>query len=135
MAYAVGMFIFFRSLGQCFGVAVCGSIFQNQMKERLLDIESLASRADQYSKDASGLAQTIKSMPANEERAQLVQAFADSLKIVWVVMCALSGVASIGSFFVRDLTVDREHRTEQGLMAEKQEGSTNGENCDEHAKS
>ncbi|KAL9035112.1 MAG: hypothetical protein Q9214_006737, partial [Letrouitia sp. 1 TL-2023] len=55
MAFAISLFIFARSLGQCIGVAICGVIFQNQMRQRLLQIPSLANDAVGYSRDASSL--------------------------------------------------------------------------------
>lgn len=121
MAFAVSMFIFARSVGQCLGVAICGVIFQNQMKQQLLKIPSLSAQAVEFSRDASSLVQTIKLMPDGSDRkAGLIQSYADSLKIVWAVMCALSGVAMLGSFFVRKVSLDRVHHTEQGLQDGKE---------------
>ena len=115
MAFAISLFIFARALGQCIGVAICGVIFQNQMKTRLLAIPTLAGQAEEYSKDASSLVQTIKFLPDGESKFGLIKAYADSLKIVWAIMCALSGVAMVGSFFMRTKSLDRTHNTEQGL--------------------
>lgn len=117
IAFAVTMFIFARSLGQCLGVAICGAIFQNQMKQHLLKIPSLSAQAVEYSRDATSLVQIIKLMPDSSDRkSDLLQSYADSLKIVWAVMCALSGVAMLGSFFVRKVGLDRVHHTEEGLQ-------------------
>jgi len=115
MAFAISLFVFARALGQCIGVAICGVIFQNQMKKNLLKIASLASRADEYSRDASSLVATIRFLPAGERKDDLIRAYADSLKIVWGIMCALSGMAMVGSFFMRRKSLDRAHNTEQGL--------------------
>ncbi|KAL6719143.1 hypothetical protein ACLMJK_003380 [Lecanora helva] len=115
MAFAISLFVFARAIGQCLGVAICGVIFQNEMKKKLLDIPALAPRAVEYSRDASSLVQTIKFMPAGQEKNDLLQAYADSLQIVWAVLCALSGSAFIGSFFMRRKSLDRAHNTAQGL--------------------
>ena len=115
MAFAISLFIFFRILGQCIGVAICGVIFQNQMETRLLAIPSLASQAGEYSKDASSTVLMIQSLPSNDSKRLLVQAYAKSLKIVWAVMCALSGVAMLGSIFLRKGNLDRALNTEQAL--------------------
>lgn len=114
MAFAVSLFIFARMMGQCLGVAISGVIFQNRMKVNLLGT-SLASMADAYSQDASGLVTVISSMPDGLEKQELVKAYADSLKIVWAVFCALSGAAMVGSFFMKHLSLDREHKTEHGI--------------------
>ena len=119
MAFAISLFVFFRALGQCIGVAICGVIFQNQMETRLLAIPSLASQASEYSKDASSTVLMIKSLPNSDNKRLLVQAYADSLQIVWAVMCALSGVAMVGSIFIRKGSLDRVLNSEQGLKEEK----------------
>lgn len=117
MAFAISLFVFARALGQCIGVAICGVIFQNQMHKNLLAIPSLAAQADDLSKDAASTVQTLRGLPASSEKTDLIQAYADSLKVVWGVMCALSGVAMVGSFFMRRKSLDRAHNTEQGLKA------------------
>ena len=129
MAFAISLFIFFRVLGQCVGVAMCGVIFQNQMETRLLAIPSLASQAGEYSKDASSTVLTIQSLPNTNNKRFLVQAYADSLKIVWAVMCALSGVAMLGSIFIRKVSLDRALNSEQRL---KEVGSRNGQDREKH---
>jgi hypothetical protein len=119
MAFAVTIFVFFRCLGQCIGVAIGGTIFQNQMKQRLLAIPALAADALAFSRDASRLVQQIKGLPEGDNKAALVQVYADSLRIVWAVICALSGVAAVGSLFVRKMSLNRAHHTEQGLVGQE----------------
>ena len=114
IASAVAFFTFFRSFGQTIGVAVGGVIFQNQIRSKLLSYPLLASMADEYSQDASGLVQVIKSMSDDlPQKAQLIQAYADSLKTIWLVMCCLSAVALVSSFFIKGYSLDRELVTEQ----------------------
>ncbi|KAL2843261.1 major facilitator superfamily domain-containing protein [Aspergillus pseudodeflectus] len=115
MAFAVSFFIFARLIGQCIGVAICGVIFQNQMRAKLLAIPSLADQADEYSRDASSLVTELREMGDPVKKAHLISAYAESLQIAWTVMCALSGSAMIGSFFVRKISLDRALKTEQGL--------------------
>ena len=119
LAFAVAMFSFFRAFGQAIGVAIGGTVFQNQMKKRLMAYPALASKAEEYSRDASSLVQIIKQLPADSTRAQLIQSYADSLKIVWVTMCALSAFAMILSFFTEGLDLNKPLETEQGFRDEK----------------
>ena len=120
ITFAISLFIFFfRAMGQCIGVAICGVIFQNQMETRLLAIPSLASRAAEYSKDASSTVLTIKSLPNGDRKRLLIQAYADALKIVWAVMCALSWVAMLGSMFLRKASRDRGLNSEQAGSSER----------------
>lgn len=114
LAFAISLFIFARMMGQCLGVAISGVIFQNRMRANLLGT-SLAALADEYSQDASGLVTVISDMSDGVQKQELVKAYADSLKTVWAVFCALSGVAMVGSFFLRHLSLDREHKTEHGI--------------------
>lgn len=68
MALTVSLFIFFRAIGQCIGVAICGVIFQNPMETRLLAISSVANQAGEYLKDALSTALTIKSLPNSDSK-------------------------------------------------------------------
>ena len=119
MAFAVALYSFFRSFGQAIGVAIGGVIFQNQIKKKLLTYPLLAGQAEAYSKDASGLVQIIKTMEAGTTKSQLIQSYADSLKIVWLVMCGLAFVALCSSLFVRGLDLDRAFETEHKFGSEK----------------
>ena len=116
LAFAVALFSFFRAFGQAIGVAVGGVIFQNQLEKKLLAHPLLAPMASAYSSDASGLVQIIKTMQHGPARTQLIQSYADSLKTVWIVMCALSGVALLSSLFIKGFALDRALETEQGFQ-------------------
>lgn len=126
-AFAVSMFSFFRCFGQAVGVAVGGTIFQNQIRRELQAYPQLAPLAEQYSSDAASLVQVIRAMEGEEleQRAQLVQAYADALKIVWVTMCGLAGLALISSFFVKGLDINVPLETEQGFKEKKREAEGN----------
>lgn len=119
LAFAVALFSFFRTFGQAIGVAVGGVIFQNQLEKKLLAYPLLAPMASAYSSDASGLVQIIKTMQHGPARTQLIQSYADSLKTVWIVMCALAGVALLSSFFIKGFELDRALETEQGFQVAK----------------
>jgi hypothetical protein len=75
--------------------------------------------AGQYSKDATALVSIIKAMEAGTEKTQLIQAYADSLKTIWIVMCALSGVAMVASIFIQGYSLDQEHKTLQGFHEDR----------------
>ena len=115
LAFAVALFSFFRTFGQAVGVAVGGVIFQNQLKKKLLTYPLLAPMANAYSSDASGLVQIIKQMQYGPARTQLIQSYTDSLKSVWIVMCALAAVALLSSFLIKGFELDRALETEQGF--------------------
>ncbi|TAQ90376.1 hypothetical protein B7494_g1327 [Chlorociboria aeruginascens] len=127
LTFAVGMFIFTRLMGQCLGVAICGVIFQNQMLVQLAKYPDLVANASAYSHDASSLVSTLRTMENGLEKQNLIQAYADSLKIVWAVMCAISGVGLIGSLFVKKVSLDRKLDSEQALRTSKEATRTDGE--------
>lgn len=121
IAVAVAFFSFFRGLGQGLGIAVGGSIFQNQIKQKIMNYPLLAPLAGQYSQDATALVGIIRNMPLGEARDQLMQAYADSLKIVWVVMCALAAVAGFASIFISHYSMDQVLVTKQGFKGASKE--------------
>lgn len=117
VAYAVAMMTFLRELGQSFGVAIGGIIFQNSFKSRLLRLPSVATHAVEYSTNAVALVQIIRSMPdALPEREQIVGAYVDSLRIVWISICAFAFVGLLSSLVTEELPLDREHEPEQGFV-------------------
>ncbi len=116
LAFAVALFSFFRAFGQAIGVAIGGTIFQNQIKIKLLAYPLLAPKAAEYSADASSLVQIIKAMEAGAAKTELIQAYADSLKVVWAVMCGFAGVALLSGFFIRGIDLDRALVTEQAFQ-------------------
>ena len=117
LAFAIAMFAFFRAFGQAVGVAIGGTIFQNQMKIKLLAYPGLASKADQYSRDATSLVQIIKGMQDGVMKLQLQQSYADSLKIVWITMCGLSALGLVLSLMTKELDLNTPLETEQGIQA------------------
>lgn len=118
IAIAVALFSFLKSLGQTLGVAIGGVVFQNQLRSNLMRYPALAPKAEEYSQDASGLVQVIKAMPDGQNKAHLKQAYADSLRIVWAVCCAMCGIALFLSFLTKGYDVNRKLDTAQGLREE-----------------
>src|SRR4051812_34485727 len=104
--HAAAFYSFSRVFGQSIGVAIGGVIFQNQIKEKLLSYPLLAPLASQYSRDATALVAIIKAMDDGLEKSQLKQAYADSLKTIWIVMCALCGLCMISTAFVKAYSLE-----------------------------
>lgn len=117
LPFAAAMYSFFRSLGQTFGVATGGAIFQNTFKHKLSLNPILGVKAGEWARDASAIAQIVKSLPDNNRmKGDIVGAYVESLRMVWIVMCVLAGVALLLSLiFVKHISLDREHETEQGF--------------------
>ncbi|KIW22734.1 uncharacterized protein PV07_11000 [Cladophialophora immunda] len=127
MAFAVAMFVFFRSFGQALGVAIGGVIFQNQMVTNLQKYPAYAPRASELAKDAAALVEIIKTTPAGAGKLALRTAYTDSLRTVYIVLTALAGFSLVASLFVKayDLNVGLE--TEQGLIVSVKKPAAAGE--------
>jgi MFS family permease len=119
MGFAVAMFSFFRTLGQAIGVAIGGVIFQNQMEKKLRAYPQFASRANELAKDAAALVQIIKATPEGQDKLDLRTAYIDSVRVIFIVLCALASVALVSSFFIKSYDLNRALETEQGFKAEK----------------
>lgn len=133
--HSVAFYAFIRVFGQSLGVAIGGVVFQNQIKQKLLSYPLLAPMAAEYSKDAAALVSIIKSMQEGTEKSQLVQVYADSLKTIWVVMCALSAVTMVANVLPKGYSLEQEHKTLQGLYEDRvdnlEEGPVTEEPLDE----
>lgn len=114
-AYAVSLFTFFRAAGQCIGVAVGGTIFQNSIKHQIQTHVSISSFADEWSKEATQVVEMLKVMPKGQRKIDLIQSYAEALKNVWILACALSGVALLASLWMQHFSLDVVLDTEQGL--------------------
>ncbi|KUJ24136.1 MFS general substrate transporter [Mollisia scopiformis] len=112
--HAAAFFSFIRVFGQALGVAIGGVVFQNQIKMKLARYPLLAPLAGQYSKDATALVGVIRGMAEGEVKTQLVQAYADSLRSIWIVLTALSALGLLASVWTKGYSLTQEHRTLQG---------------------
>jgi len=81
---------FFRSIGGCFGVAICGAIFSNRLADELGRIPGLppaAASGRVTGDDVAQLAPTLK--------AAFVTAYADALTTIFLVCAPIAGIAFI----------------------------------------
>jgi hypothetical protein len=107
---ATSMGIFFRSLGQVFGVAIGGVIFQNRFDSIVTNSVNKGiippsffipgSRAN----DAYSLLHTF---PLFVQR-QYQEIYASSLQGIWFVMTSLGVFALLGCSVVKNLSLDKE---------------------------
>ena len=116
VGFAAAVYIFMRSLGQGIGIAVGGVVFQSRFADENRHHPDLASNATALAQDASGLVQVIKAMPEGAaDRAAIVSAYANALKVVWAVMAGFAFVALVLSFRTKGLNLDAKMETEQAL--------------------
>ena len=116
VAFAASMYTFLRSFGQSIGVAIGGAIFQSQFKLKLAAYPELVQNATSLSKDATALVQIVKTMDqGSAERVMIVEAYADSLKVVWVVMAGIAFTGLLASTLIEGLDVNAKMESKQGL--------------------
>ncbi|KAL1603938.1 hypothetical protein SLS60_005530 [Paraconiothyrium brasiliense] len=119
-AYAANMFSFLRAFGQTLGVAIGGVIFQNQAKRKMLTYPLLADKAAEYSKDAAGLVEIIKSLPADSPmKLQLRESYTEGLRYVWIVMTVFAFIAFVANFWIKAYSLDTALETEQGFKEKR----------------
>lgn len=122
---ASAFYSFLRGVGQSLGVAISGVIFQNVFRRKLQALPAFAALADEYSREATVVVSIIKGMPAGADRAELVQAYADSLRVIWISLLAFAAAAMFLSAGIKGYTLDQEHITEQGLLGRSAVGTEN----------
>jgi MFS family permease len=113
--HAAAFFSFIRVFGQSLGVAIGGVVFQNQIKQKLQSNESLKGFAEEYSKDATALVGIIQGMAEGEMKTELIKAYSDSLRSIWIVLTALSVLGLVASAFTKGYSLTQEHKTLQGF--------------------
>ncbi|KAJ8066849.1 hypothetical protein OCU04_004231 [Sclerotinia nivalis] len=119
LPFAGAMYSFFRAFGQTIGVAISGVIFQNTFQKKILKT-AYAVYANEWSKDASAFVQIVKAWSdtgaEGEMKQVVIGAYVESLKMVWIVMCALAGLAFVTSLiFTKEIAMSRELETDQGF--------------------
>lgn len=119
MAFAVALFSFFRTFGQALGVAIGGVIFQNQMVKKLLIYPQFESQASDLAKDAAALVEIIRNTPTGPDQLALKTAYTESLKTVYIFLCAIAGFCLLLTIFVKSYDLNVGMETEQGLIENK----------------
>ncbi|KAM3069381.1 hypothetical protein ACMFMG_005486 [Clarireedia jacksonii] len=130
VAIAAGLFTFFRALGQTVGVAVGGFIFQNRMQANLSTYPNLANLSGKYSLDAAALITHINTLSSEaSETRELKTAFANSIRVIWAVICGFAGLGLLVTAGFRGYYLNQVLVTEQGFVGRDGRGG-GGEGVD-----
>jgi hypothetical protein len=71
----------------------------------------------QYSADVISLVHEMRSLPQQDPMTLVLKhAFANSIKIVWVVMCGLGGLALFATVFIKGYDLNQALATDQGFV-------------------
>ena len=117
-----------RSIGQAFGVAIGGTIFQNQFDfyvHRAIKAGSIPQAMLVLGSQAAGAYDAIKLMPETVQVAyQYV--YSDSLRVLWYVMTAIGGLGLIASLFSKNLSMNRSSKAKQSFKDAEKVGDSEG---------
>lgn len=127
MAFAVGTFTFFRTFGQAVGVAIGGTIFQNQMIQKLQAFPRYAEQASELAKDAAALVEIIRATPAGPDKLDLQTAYTDSIRTIYIVLTALAGVGLACCFFIKAYDINVALETDHGLVEKPKDAESSVE--------
>jgi hypothetical protein len=109
---AAAMYAFLRSFGMALGVGLGGSVFQNVMKTKLMQLNlpvTIAYNAESY-------IETLRNLPTGSPlKVQVLQAYVTGLHGVYASMCGLAATALLASFFVKHYDMNKELQTEHKL--------------------
>ncbi|KAF4971450.1 hypothetical protein FZEAL_9849 [Fusarium zealandicum] len=126
LPFAASLYAFCRSLGQGIGVAVGGVTFQNEFRKQIEKSDQFASKAEEWSKDASALIQVIRKSPDSMKlmKDTIIDGYIKGLKTVWLVLTLLACIALVVSVLcVKAKSLDRDFETEHELEGRKKGNS------------
>ncbi|TVY35697.1 Efflux pump [Lachnellula occidentalis] len=116
---------FFRSVGQAFGVAIGGTVFQNQFDKFLneaLANGTVPKQSIVTGAQAAGAYGAIGAFPEPVITAYRY-IYADALRTVWYVITGIAGAGLLVSFLVRNESMDRGNNAKQAFKVEKESSS------------
>ncbi|KAF2472431.1 MFS general substrate transporter [Lindgomyces ingoldianus] len=121
---AAGSWAFLRGTGSLFGVALPGAIFNTRFSSLLPTISSPSVRAQLENGQAYQRASSaFVSKFGDAINDEIVTAFTESLKWIWIVFAILSGVGFALTFVERQVKLRKELDTEFGLKRKRGSGS------------
>ncbi|KAL5088720.1 hypothetical protein Trisim1_006406 [Trichoderma cf. simile WF8] len=126
---ATSMIAFFRSVGQAFGVAIGGTVFQNEF-DRFLATAIAAGRIPPdfviTGAQAAGAYERINGLPHTMHDVQETYRYiyADALRIVWYVTTGIAGMGFLVGLLVRNENMDRGNYSKQTFQVEESKESS-----------
>lgn len=112
VAYAVAMYSFLRAMGMALGVSIGGAAFQNFMSHKLTELglsSDLAEFAESYISE-------LQAMPdGSPVKKDIIEAYNAGFYGLFIVMTALSGLATAISFVIKKHSMDQLSHSDHSL--------------------
>jgi len=123
---SAGSWAFLRGTGSLFGVAIPGAIFNVRFASLLPTISSATARAklengQAYQRATASFIATQATSPII--KAEIINAFTQSLKCVWIVFAVLAGIGFCLTWGEKEYKMRKELNTVYGLKGKKTGGS------------
>jgi len=121
LGVATSMVTFFRSLGQSVGVAVGGTVFQNEFNRLIHKAVVRGEIGTEFVITGAKVADAydeIRKFPGNV-RESYRYVYADSLRVIWYVTTAIAVAGFLVSLGVRNESMDRGNNSTQRFKEEK----------------
>ncbi|KAH9905641.1 MFS general substrate transporter [Xylariomycetidae sp. FL2044] len=118
MGVAIGTFVTFRLFGALIGLAVGSTAFSSVFETHVRVLETLPDEAAVLrdpSQAISFIPALVRSHLPDDTMDILINAYRQSFQAIWIVMTVLSGLGLIASFFMKELTLEKEDVGRQGL--------------------
>ncbi|KAE8449578.1 hypothetical protein EG329_007908 [Mollisiaceae sp. DMI_Dod_QoI] len=123
LSIATSAIAFFRSFGQAFGVAIGGTVFQNEFNTYVAQAVRQGRLADEFvvtGAQAVGAYTLIGTFPASVIEIYSY-VYADSLRTVWYVTTGIAGAGLLASLVIKDASMDKGHQSSQGFKDKEKE--------------
>ncbi|KAL8730120.1 MAG: hypothetical protein Q9181_004777 [Wetmoreana brouardii] len=122
---AMGTLVFFRAVGSVVGVSLGSAIFTNDFERRLkrLSVPSTVSLPD--ASDAVFFLTQIKDLDLPPHvRTSILQLYAAPVRFIWITVACLAAVGLVSSFFMKELTLERDEMGRQAFEQYPESQST-----------
>jgi hypothetical protein len=105
---ATATFSFIVLLGATLGIAIGGTVFQNQMTRLAGDLPKIPGLEGITGENAGAAVGIVQALP-DDIKEIVVGNYAASLKMVWIVLCAFAGAGFLISFAIGRHELHREY--------------------------
>jgi hypothetical protein len=99
IAVATAAFSFIVLLGATLGIAIGGTVFQNQMTKLSADLPDIPGLSAITGVNAGASVSAIQALPP-DVKTIVIQNYAQSLRMVWIVLAAFAGAGLLVSFLI-----------------------------------